>query len=99
MLIQRQPACACGGGCLQYQEEALIQPRLKIGAPNYKYEQEAGRVADQVMRIPVTQLQQQAEVEEELQRQPKQEEELQMQPGEKVHIWYLIFPAGLRYLN
>lgn len=31
---------------------SLIQPKLKIGAANDKYEQEADRVADQVMRIP-----------------------------------------------
>lgn len=30
----------------------LIQSKLKIGAPNDKYEQEADRVADQVMRMP-----------------------------------------------
>ena len=30
----------------------LIQPKLKIGAPNDKYEQEADRVADKVMRMP-----------------------------------------------
>lgn len=30
----------------------LIQPKLKIGAPNDKYEQEADRVANQVMRMP-----------------------------------------------
>lgn len=30
----------------------LIQPKLKIGTPNDKYEQEADRVADQVMSMP-----------------------------------------------
>lgn len=30
----------------------LNQPKLKIGVPNDKYEQEADRVADQVMRMP-----------------------------------------------
>ena len=29
-----------------------IQPKLKIGQPNDKYEQEADRVAEQVMRMP-----------------------------------------------
>ena len=29
-----------------------VQPKLKIGQPNDKYEQEADRVADQVMRMP-----------------------------------------------
>ena len=31
---------------------SLIQPKLTIGAPNDKYEQEADRVANQVMRMP-----------------------------------------------
>ena len=32
----------------------IIQPKLTIGAPNDKYEQEADRVADQVMRMPLS---------------------------------------------
>jgi hypothetical protein len=32
--------------------KGLIQPKLTIGQPNDRYEQEADRVADQVMRIP-----------------------------------------------
>ncbi|UCH96486.1 MAG: hypothetical protein JSV88_06460 [Candidatus Aminicenantes bacterium] len=35
-------------------ESGVIQPKLKIGQPNDKYEQEADRVADQVMRMPET---------------------------------------------
>ena len=42
-LLQRQP--------LEEEEEEL-QTKLKVGAPNDKYEQEADRVADQVMRMP-----------------------------------------------
>ena len=34
-----------------------IQLKLRIGAPNDRYEQEADRVADQVMRMPEPQLQ------------------------------------------
>ena len=30
----------------------IIQAKLRIGAPNDRYEQEANRVADQVMRMP-----------------------------------------------
>ncbi|MEM9219971.1 MAG: DUF4157 domain-containing protein [Cyanobacteria bacterium P01_F01_bin.150] len=30
----------------------LLQPKLKIGAPNDKYEREADRIAEQVMRMP-----------------------------------------------
>jgi Domain of unknown function (DUF4157) len=32
----------------------LIQPKLTVGAPNDKYEQEADRVADQVVKMPTT---------------------------------------------
>jgi Domain of unknown function (DUF4157) len=49
-IIQRKPICPCDGGCPSCSE--VIQPKLKIGAPNDKYEQEADRVADQVMRMP-----------------------------------------------
>ncbi len=58
MLLQRKPACACGGGCPRCQterdlEETLpIQTKLKISQPGDKYEQEADRVAEQVMRMP-----------------------------------------------
>jgi hypothetical protein len=50
----------------------IIQTKLRIGQPNDKYEQEADRVADQVMRMP----------EPRVQRQPeeKEEEELQTKP-------------------
>jgi len=33
---------------------ALLQPKLRLGAPNDRYEQEADRVADQVMNFPAT---------------------------------------------
>ena len=33
-------------------ESGVIQPKLKIGQPGDVYEQEADRVADQVMRMP-----------------------------------------------
>ena len=51
-VLQRKPTCACGGGCPHCQDHAAIQPKLKIGEPNDKYEQEADRVAEQVMRMP-----------------------------------------------
>lgn len=48
-----QRTCACGGGCPRCQQGELpVQAKLKIGAPNDKYEQEADRVAEQVMRMP-----------------------------------------------
>jgi peptidoglycan hydrolase-like protein with peptidoglycan-binding domain len=69
----------------------LIQPKLKVGAPDDKYEQEADRIADKVMRMPDNQIRKQpmdeeeemvqmqsADEEEELQMQPMEEEELQM---------------------
>jgi hypothetical protein len=51
-LIQRKPICPCDGGCPSCQNTLLIQPKLTISQPNDKYEQEADRVADQVMRMP-----------------------------------------------
>lgn len=44
---------------------ADIQTKLTVGQPNDQYEQEADRVADQVMRMPDPRLQRQAENEEE----------------------------------
>lgn len=49
-LIQRKPLCPCDGGCPRC--VGVIQPKLTIDQPNDKYEQEADRVADQVMRMP-----------------------------------------------
>ena len=34
--------------------KSILQAKLKVGAPNDKYEQEADRVADQVMRMPAS---------------------------------------------
>ena len=58
-VLARSSRCACDGGCprctakQESQKKSLpIQAKLKIGAPNDKYEQEADRVADQVMRMP-----------------------------------------------
>ncbi len=75
-LLQRK--CACGGtagmagACTECQEKnltgptpSLIQPKLKISQPNDKYEKEADRVADMVMRMPESNGQQQGNPEEE----------------------------------
>jgi hypothetical protein len=51
-----------------------VQAKLKIGQPGDKYEQEADRVAEQVMRMPDPRLQRQVEPEEE------EEEMLQAKP-------------------
>lgn len=71
----------------------VLQAKLKVGAPGDKYEQEADRVADQVMRMPEPVVRRQAVEEEEpvqakplatqitplVQRQPAAEEEEQVQ--------------------
>ncbi len=62
-LLQRK--CVCGGAsklsgeCAECSRQNLVgrnstnvQPKLKISQPNNKYEQEADRVADMVMRMP-----------------------------------------------
>ncbi len=46
-------------------ESGFIQGKLTIGKPNDKYEQEADRVADDVMRMPEPQVQRQNEEDEE----------------------------------
>lgn len=53
-MIQTKKNCACGGGCSkcnkkQYNNSGLLQTKLQIGNPNDIYEQEADKVADQVM--------------------------------------------------
>ncbi len=50
--IQRKPLCPCDGGCPRCKNGGMIQPKLTIGQPNDQYEQEADRVAEQVMRMP-----------------------------------------------
>ncbi len=49
-LLQRKPICPCDGGCPRC--APVIQPKLIVGQPDDKYEQEADRVADQVMQMP-----------------------------------------------
>lgn len=64
--IQRK--CACGGTCAHcsgHDDEAHVQTKLTVGAPDDHYEREADRVADQVMRMPETQIQRQTTIEEE----------------------------------
>ena len=56
-MIQHKASCACGGGCPACQNRLPLQAKLKIGQPNDEYEQEADRVADQIMRMPNPQIQ------------------------------------------
>ena len=58
LYLQRQPV---------EEEEEELQTKLKVGAPNDKYEQEADRVADQVMRMPDSTAQRQTVEEEPIQ--------------------------------
>ncbi len=50
--IQRKASCACGGGCPACQSKPVIQAKLSVSEPGDIYEQEADRIADQVMRMP-----------------------------------------------
>jgi len=51
-IVQRKPLCPCDGGCPRCTNGGTIQPKLTIGQPDDKYEREADRVADRVMRMP-----------------------------------------------
>lgn len=64
--LQRKPGCACGGGCPRCQEQALLQTKLKISEPGDAYEQEADRIADEIMQMPEPSMQRQIEPEEEV---------------------------------
>src|SRR5262245_17642500 len=47
--IQRKAGCACGGDCPECRNELGIQTKLKVGAANDGFEQEADRVAEQIV--------------------------------------------------
>jgi hypothetical protein len=66
-------------------ENIGIQPKLKIGKPDDKFEQEANRMADAVVRMPDPQVQMQSSLEEE-------EERLQMQPKQQVPELQRMYP-------
>lgn len=59
-----QTKCACGGSCPVCIGSHMLQTKLAIGQPNDKYEQEADRVADQVIRSSDPLIQRQIEQEE-----------------------------------
>ena len=70
-VLQRK--CACGssagssGSCAECQskQEGILQTKLQISEPGDRYEQEADRIADQVMKMPEPTIQRQIEPEEE----------------------------------
>jgi Domain of unknown function (DUF4157) len=49
--------CACGGGCPRCSPPLTAQMKLGVSRPGDPYEQEADRVAEQVMRMPEPELQ------------------------------------------
>ena len=57
LYIRRKSTCVCGGGCPRCKSQETIQSKLKVGAPNDIYEQEADRVAEQIMRMPASAVQ------------------------------------------
>jgi hypothetical protein len=88
-LLQR--ACACGGQaglggtCTECQRQRLtgeqrplVQAKLTVNRPGDRYEQEADRIADQVMRMPVPAVQRAMLPEEE--KEDEEDESLQMKP-------------------
>jgi hypothetical protein len=54
-IVQLKPICPCDGGCPRC--TGVIQPKLTVGEPNDIYEQEADRIADEVMRMPAPAIQ------------------------------------------
>ncbi len=54
-ILQKNPSCACGGGCPRCQQGSGhrdIQTKLAISTPGDEYEKEADLVAEQVLRMP-----------------------------------------------
>ena len=49
LLQRKEGQCACGGGCPRCSENKKLQTKLKINEPGDIYEQEADRVADEVL--------------------------------------------------
>ena len=55
---------ACGNSCAKGDDKQILQPKLVVGSPYDVYEQEADRVADQVMRMAEPSIQRQTQSEE-----------------------------------
>ncbi|GAA5521935.1 DUF4157 domain-containing protein [Aliifodinibius salicampi] len=67
---------ARSGSSIPFFGPSTVQPKLNIGQPGNKYEHQADRVADTVMRMPDSQIQRQPIEEEEEELQMKREETL-----------------------
>jgi len=52
LLQCKEGQCACGGGCPRCQQKQALQTKLAVGQPGDVYEQEADRIADQVLAAP-----------------------------------------------
>lgn len=52
LLSSTRPPLVARSQSISYITKPIIQPKLKIGAPNDKYEQEADRLAEKVLRMP-----------------------------------------------
>ena len=57
-MSQTKKQCACGGGCPKCNSKknssrGILQAKLQVGAPDDVYEQEADRVADEVLATPM----------------------------------------------
>ena len=50
--VPLKPRCACGGGCPRCQWGAANPAGLRLSAPGDRFEQEADRTTDRVMRMP-----------------------------------------------
>lgn len=50
--LPQHNACACGGGCPRCKNDSFVQTKLRVSEPGDRYEQEADRMADRIMRTP-----------------------------------------------
>lgn len=96
----RKRGCACGGSCPRCHEQSLIQRKLPISSPGDRYEQEADRVADRVLRMPapVSHLPDEAESEEETKRQAVDKDKQEVLQTKPTSGWPSPRSRGIRHL-
>jgi len=95
--LRRKPSCACGGECPRCQNQVTLQTKLKVGEPGDRYEQEADRIADEVMRMPEPLVQRQIKPEEEEEGMVQREaiaNQLSPAPAETTKLFRFLFGAG-----